>query len=233
MPPDSIERIGIDESGKGDYFGPLVVAAVFVDATTQDELALMAVRDSKKISDGRILELAPDIKTICPHSVIVIGPQKYNELYAKIRNLNRLLAWGHAKALETLLERVSCARAISDQFGDERLILNALQAKGRTIVLEQRTKAESDLAVAAASIVARAEFLMRLKRLSEDVGTAEFLMRLKRLSEDVGTTLPKGASPAVELAGRMVVKKHGEPRLASVAKLHFKTTKAVLGTSVG
>lgn len=217
MPPDSIERIGIDESGKGDYFGPLVVAAVFVDATTQDELALMAVRDSKKISDGRILELAPDIKTICPHSVIAIGPQKYNELYAKIRNLNRLLAWGHAKALETLLERVSCARAISDQFGDERLILNALQAKGRTIVLEQRTKAESDLAVAAASIVARAEFLMRLKRLSEDVGTA----------------LPKGASPAVELAGRMVVKKHGEPRLASVAKLHFKTTKAVLGTSVG
>ena len=179
MPPDSIERIGIDESGKGDYFGPLVVAAVFVDATTQDELALMAVRDSKKISDGRILELAPDIKTICPHSVIVIGPQKYNELYAKIKNLNRLLAWGHAKALETLLERVSCERAISDQFGDERLILNALQEKGRRIVLEQRTKAESDLAVAAASILAR----------------SEFLLRLKRLSEDVGTTLPKGASP--------------------------------------
>ena len=95
----SVERIGIDESGKGDYFGPLVIAAVFVDAMTQNELALMAVRDSKKISDGRILELAPDIKTICPHSVIVIGPQKYNELYLKIKNLNRLLAWGHAKAL--------------------------------------------------------------------------------------------------------------------------------------
>ena len=89
--------------------------------------------------------------------MIVIGPQKYNELYLKIKNLNRLLAWGHAKALETLLERVSCERAISDQFGDERLILNALQEKGRRIVLEQRTKAESDLAVAAASIVARAE----------------------------------------------------------------------------
>jgi ribonuclease HIII len=217
MSPDPIERIGIDESGKGDYFGPLVVAAVFVDATTQDELALMAVRDSKKISDGRILELAPDIRTICPHSVIVIGPQKYNELYAKIKNLNRLLAWGHAKALETLLERVPCGRAISDQFGDERLILNALQEKGRKIVLEQRTKAESDLAVAAASIVAR----------------AEFLLRLKRLSEDVGTTLPKGASPAVELAARMVVKKYGEPRLAAVAKLHFRTTKAVLGASAG
>src|SRR5512146_3191730 len=213
----SIERIGIDESGKGDYFGPLVIAAVFVDATTERKLTLMQVRDSKKISDGTILEMAPDIKTICPHSLITIGPQKYNELYAKIKNLNRLLAWGHAKALETLLERgVTCEQAISDQFGDERLILNALQEKGRKIVLEQRTKAESDLAVAAASILAR----------------AEFLIRLKRLSEEIGTTLPKGASPAVELAGKMVVKKHGQERLGTVAKLHFKTTKAVLGEAV-
>ncbi|NOU10352.1 MAG: ribonuclease HIII [Nitrospira sp.] len=212
QPSRTIERIGIDESGKGDYFGPLVIAAVFVDATTQGELRLMQVRDSKKISDGRILEMAPDIKTICPHSIIAIGPQKYNELYEKIRNLNRLLAWGHAKALETLLERVTCERAISDQFANERLILNVLQEKGRKIVLEQRTKAESDLAVAAASILAR----------------AEFLLRLKRLSSEVGTTLPKGASPAVELAAKMVIKKHGQERLGSVAKLHFKTTKAVL-----
>ena len=95
-----MERIGIDESGKGDYFGPLVIAAVFVDATTQNELTLINVRDSKKISDGRILEMAPDIRMLCPHSIIAIGPQRYNELYAKIRNLNRLLAWGHAKALE-------------------------------------------------------------------------------------------------------------------------------------
>ena len=211
-PHRAIERIGIDESGKGDYFGPLVIAAVFVDATTQGELRLMQVRDSKKISDGRILEMAPDIKTICPHSIIAIGPQKYNELYGKIRNLNRLLAWGHAKALETLLERVTCERAISDQFGNERLILNVLQEKGRKIVLEQRTKAESDLAVAAASILAR----------------AEFLLRMKRLSSEVGTTLPKGASPAVELAAKMIIKKHGQERLGSVAKLHFKTTQAVL-----
>jgi len=207
-----IERIGIDESGKGDYFGPLVIAAVFVDATTQNELNLMQVRDSKKTSDGRILDMAPDIRMVCPHSIISIGPQRYNELYAKIHNLNRLLAWGHAKALETLLDRVTCGCAIADQFGDERLILNALQEKGRTIVLEQRHKAESDLAVAAASILAR----------------SEFLQRLKRLSTEVGTTLPKGVSPAVELAGRMIVKKHGKERLGSVAKLHFKTTQAVL-----
>ncbi|WHZ26228.1 MAG: Ribonuclease HIII [Nitrospira sp.] len=210
---NKLERIGIDESGKGDYFGPLVVAAVFVDSTTQGELKLMDVRDSKKLSDGRILEMAPDIKTICPYSVIAIGPKKYNELYTKIKNLNRLLAWGHAKALENLLEQgVNCERAISDQFGDERLILNALQEKGRRIVLEQRTKAESDVAVAAASILAR----------------AEFLLRLKRLSAEVGTTLPKGASPSVELAAKMIIKKHGRERLDSVAKLHFKTTQSVL-----
>jgi ribonuclease HIII len=212
-PRNTIGRIGIDESGKGDYFGPLVIAAVFVDAITQDELKLMGVRDSKKVSDGRILEMAPDIKTICPHGIIAIGPQKYNALYSKIKNLNRLLAWGHAKALENLLERgVPGERAIADQFGDERLILNALQEKGRTIVLEQRIKAESDLAVAAASIVAR----------------AEFLIRLKRLSDEVGTTLPKGASPSVELAAKMIIKKHGRERLGSVAKLHFKTTQSIL-----
>ena len=209
----SLDRIGIDESGKGDYFGPLVIAAVFVTPALEQDLALMQVRDSKKISDGRILELAPDIRLLCPHSLVAIGPQRYNELYAKIKNLNRLLAWGHARALENLLQQVECDLAIADQFGDERLILNALQEKGKQIRLVQRTKAESDLAVAAASILAR----------------AEFLQRLDRLSQELNTTLPKGASLAVELAGRMVVKKYGRDRLGTVAKLHFKTTKQVLG----
>ena len=209
----SLNRIGIDESGKGDYFGPLVIAAVFVTPALEQDLALMQVRDSKKISDGRILELAPDIRLLCPHSLVAIGPQRYNELYAKIKNLNRLLAWGHARALENLLQQVECDLAIADQFGDERLILNALQEKGKQIRLVQRTKAESDLAVAAASILAR----------------AEFLQRLDRLSQELNTTLPKGASPAVELAGRMVVKKYGRDRLGTVAKLHFETTKQVLG----
>ena len=209
----SLNRIGIDESGKGDYFGPLVIAAVFVTPVLEQDLALMQVRDSKKISDERILEMAPDIRLLCPHSLVAIGPQRYNELYAKIKNLNRLLAWGHARALENLLQQVECDLAIADQFGDERLILNALQEKGKQIRLVQRTKAESDLAVAAASILAR----------------AEFLQRLDRLSQELSTTLPKGASAAVELAGRMVVKKYGRDRLGTVAKLHFKTTKQVLG----
>jgi ribonuclease HIII len=206
------ERIGIDESGKGDYFGPLVIAAVLVTPADEPDLRLMQVRDSKRISDGRILEMAPDIRQVCRHSVVAIGPHRYNDLYAKIKNLNRLLAWGHARALENILEHVECPRAISDQFGDERFILNALLEKGKKIQLIQRPKAEEDLAVAAASILAR----------------AEFLIRLKRLSEEIGLSLPKGASQAVELAARVVVKKLGRERLEGIAKLHFKTTQSVL-----
>ena len=209
----AIGWIGIDESGKGDYFGPLVIAAVHVTPRLEEDLKALNVRDSKKIADSVIRTLEVDIKTLCRHSVIAIGPERYNELYKQIRNLNRLLAWGHAKALETLLEQVPCERAIADQFGDERLILNALQEKGRKITLEQRHKGEEDIAVAAASIVAR----------------AEFVRRLERLAAQWGVPLPKGASQAVELAAKAVVKKHGQDGLAKVAKLHFKTTKAVLG----
>jgi ribonuclease HIII len=207
------ERIGIDESGKGDYFGPLVIAAVLVTPADEPDLRLMQVRDSKRISDGRILEMAPDIRQVCRHSVVAIGPHRYNELYAKIRNLNRLLAWGHARALENILEHSECPLAISDKFGDEQFIVSALLEKGKRIQLIQRPKAEEDLAVAAASILAR----------------AEFLIRLKRLSDEIGVSLPKGASQAVELAARVVVKKLGREGLESVAKLHFRTTRSVLG----
>lgn len=205
-------RIGIDESGKGDYFGPLVIAAVHVPPESEPDLRLIEVRDSKRISDGRVLEMARDIRQVCRHSVVAIGPQRYNELYAKIRNLNRLLGWGHARALENLLEQVDCDLVIADQFGDERFVRSALLEKGKQVRLIQKPKAETDLAVAAASILAR----------------AEFLTRLKRLSDEVGTSLPKGASRTVELAARMILKKHGKDRLAAIAKMHFKTTQAVL-----
>src|SRR5437867_5576046 len=111
----------------------------------------MEVRDSKRISDGRVQELARDLRQVCKHSIVAIGPQRYNELYEKIRNLNRLLAWGHARALENLLEQVTCALAIADRFGGERFSLNALSVQGKRIRLVQRPQAEEDLAVAAAS----------------------------------------------------------------------------------
>jgi ribonuclease HIII len=207
--------IGLDESGKGDYFGPLVVAGVQVDSAISATLASKGIKDSKRLSDGRVLSLESAIRESCRHSIVAIGPEKYNELYERFRNLNRLLAWAHARALENLLSDGTCTRAIADQFGDERFIKNALMEKGRMILLEQRPRAEDDIAVAAASILARAEFLKRLDRLSEDMGVA----------------LPKGASDQVrEVAIRIARNRSGEA-LKKVAKWHFKTTQQVLEAS--
>ena len=148
-------HIGTDESGKGDYFGPLVAAGVFVPEGQEDVLRELGVRDSKRISDNRVRELAEQIRAGYPHSVVAIGPERYNALYAKIKNLNKLLAWAHARVIENILEEVNCARAVADQFGDELYIRNALMKKGKDIELIQRTKAEDDPAVAAASILAK------------------------------------------------------------------------------
>lgn len=211
------EGIGIDESGKGDYFGPLVVAGVFVPAGVRDRLVDQGVRDSKRVSDGRAHELARTVRSACPFEIVAIGPERYNALYGKIRNLNRLLAWGHARVLENLLERVPCNYALADQFGDERLVREALMKKGRQIELEQRVRAEEAVAVAAASLVAR----------------AEFLRRLDLLSQKTGVPLPKGAGPAVDEAARRLVRTLGAEALEGVAKVHFRTTRKVLGSLDG
>jgi ribonuclease HIII len=210
-------HLGIDESGKGDFFGPLVVAGVYVDGDLPRQLLDLGVKDSKQIgSDKRALDLAEEIKQLVGprFNVITILPERYNELYLKFRNLNRLLAWGHAKIIENLLIRwPDCPRALSDKFADESLIRRALQERGKKILLQQRTKAESDIAVAAASILAR----------------AAFLERLKFLGEKVGVPLPKGASTQVKAAALEIVKKSGSDALKSVAKFHFKTYQEVVG----
>ena len=206
-------RIGCDESGKGDYFGPLVMAAVFVDAQSETRLQLLGARNSKMLTDSRILAMSEEIKKLCPNIVVPVEPKRYNELYAKTGNLNRLLAWGHAWTLEQLLEQVPCKLAIIDQFGDPSYILNALREKGRQITIEQRTHAEEDIAVAAASILAR----------------ASFVQILEQLSKSAGVTLPKGASdPSIVPVGRGIAAREGKERLAEFAKLHFKTTEAIL-----
>lgn len=209
-------HFGIDESGKGDLFGPLVIAGAYVEPAIARHWRAAGVQDSKAIgSDARIRELArliletPGVVT----SVVVIGPERYNALYGKFKNLNRLLAWGHARVIENLLElKPECPRALSDQFANPRLIQNALMEKGRGIRLDQRTKAESDPAVAAASILARAQFV-------------EWLSKQGRV---LGVTLPKGASAAVKAVGGELVRREGPQILEKVAKLHFKTAHEIL-----
>ncbi len=205
--------IGIDESGKGDYFGPLVIAAVYADPPIAEYLTQLGVKDSKTLSDKRVLDLSREISSRCLHSLVRVGPERYNELHAQMGNLNRLLAWGHARALENILAKTDCKKAIADQFGDERFILDALLKKGKDVDLVQEPRAESDVAVAAASILAR----------------AEFLNQLDRLSRAVGMPLPKGASQ-VEATARKLVEMYGPDVLRRVAKLHFRTTQRVIGS---
>lgn len=200
--------IGVDESGKGDYFGPLVIAAAAISVLEQPLLDELNVRDSKLLTDKRAFVVARELRAKIPHELIVISPAKYNELHAKMGNLNKLLAWGHARAIENLLERVEADLVISDQFAHERVLINALMAKGRAVKVSQQVRGESQPAVAAASIIAR----------------AEFLHRLDHLSREFGMTIPKGAAPLVDKAGAAFVRQHGESALAQVAKVHFKNT---------
>lgn len=210
--PGEKGHIGTDESGKGDYFGPLVVAGVFLPDSQKPLLQEFGVKDSKRFSDNRVRELAELIKNGYKHSVVSIGPEKYNNLYEKLRNMNRILAWAHARVIENLLEEVSCMLAITDQFGDKLYVTNALMKRGKAIELIQRPKAEADMAVAAASILAR----------------AEFLKRLHFLSQDIGCELPKGSSSRTEEVGLKLVQKHGVQILDKAAKKHFKITARIL-----
>lgn len=217
-----LPRIGVDESGKGDFFGPLCVAGVYLNASVIRAWEGAGIRDSKAISsDRRMGELARLIRDTpgCIVTVVPIGNPAYNRLYAAMKSVNRILAWGHARVIENLmLQRHRMdplpVRAISDQFAsDKATVAKALMSLGRQIELVQRHKAESDLAVAAASILAR----------------DEFVRRLAALGQEVGLTLPKGASAAVDAAARELVTTRGAGKLGEVAKLHFRTALRAQG----
>ena len=208
-------HFGIDESGKGDFFGPLVIAGVYVDKGIARQLIDAGVQDSKRIgSDARIRKLADIIRkvTIGLTNKVLIGPAPYNRLYRDFGNLNSLLGWGHARVIENLLEKKpDCPRALSDQFANARVIERALLEHGKKIRLEQRTKAESDIAVAAASILAR----------------EAFIDWLETQGKKIGVRFERGVSPAVKEAARKLVEKEGPAVLREVAKVHFKTAHEV------
>jgi len=210
-----LPRLGVDESGKGDFFGPLCVAGVYVNESVVKAWENSGVRDSKDISsDSKIAELTKLIRDTpgCVTSVVPIGNEAYNRLYRRMKSVNAILAWGHSRAIENLMgqkHRMNPppVRAISDQFAaDKATVANALMSLGRDIELIQRHKAEADLAVAAASILAR----------------HEFVTRLAALEKQFGMKFPKGASGAVDEAAREFVARHGTEGLANVAKMHFR-----------
>lgn len=214
--PEMFEpHFGVDESGKGDFFGPLVIAGVYVDRGIARKLMDAGVQDSKRItSDARIRALAEAIRktSMGLFEVVLIGPAKYNELYEKFGNLNKLLAWGHARVIENLLaKKPDCPRSLSDQFADARLIEQSVLRHGRKIEIQQRPRAESDIAVAAASILAR----------------EGFINWLEREGKKLGVRLERGVSPAVKATAEKVVQMKGPDSLRQVAKVHFRTAHAV------
>jgi ribonuclease HIII len=211
MTQQYIAHIGTDESGKGDFFGPLVIASVLADEKNAKYFLDLGIKDSKKLSDKKMLNMATEIKKVAPYSIIAISNLKYNELYNNMKNLNKLLAWGHARAIENVLEKEHCEYALSDKFGDESLIKSALMKNGRSIRLEQMCKAESDIAVAAASVLAR----------------ATFVQKIQEMEETYGLKFQKGCSGLVKDGAKLFIEKYGKERLKEVCKAHFKTYNEV------
>ena len=217
-----LPRLGVDESGKGDFFGPLCVAGVYVNQVVVRAWEDRGIKDSKHIgSDKTISELARVIRDTpgCVSAVVPIGNEAYNRLYGSMKSVNTLLAWGHARVIENLMGQrhrmdPPPVRAISDQFASSKdIVAKALMSLGREIELVQRHRAEEDIAVAAASILARCEFVTRLAKLEKQF--------------DMG--LPKGASAAVDAAAKEFVARHGVDKLAKVAKMHFRTALRAQG----
>jgi len=208
-------HFGIDESGKGDFFGPLVIAGVYVDPGIARKLLDGGVQDSKRIgSDARIRALADLIRksTLGLVDTVLIGPAKYNELYEKFANLNSLLGWGHARVIENLLvKKPDCPRSLSDQFADKRVIERSLLKHGQKIDIVQRPRAESDIAVAAASILAREAFINWLERKGKEIG-----LRLER-----------GVSASVKESAKKLVETNGAGALREMAKVHFRTAHEI------
>ena len=215
--PDLVApHMGIDESGKGDFFGPLVACAVYVDPDLAHAMQELGVKDCKQLTDKAVFFIGNKTRQLLGpkrFAMVAIGPEAYNRLYTKMRNVNTLLAWAHARCIENLLETVpDCPRAVADQFGAKQVIERALMKKGRSIKLEQRHKAESDIAVAAASVLAR----------------EAFLRGLGRLGETYGIQAHKGASEQVKASAIELVKKSGPDVLLKTCKCHFRTADQVL-----
>jgi ribonuclease HIII len=217
-----LPRLGVDESGKGDFFGPLCVAGAYVNESVVKAWKDSGIRDSKNISsDNKIRELAELIRNTpgCVSTVVPIGNESYNRLYVKMRSVNTMLAWGHARVIENLMEQRQRmnpppVRAISDQFASSKdTVAKALMKLGREIELIQKHRAEEDLAVAAASILARHEFVTRL-------GTMERQYEM---------ALPRGASAAVDAAAKEFIAKYGAANLPKVSKMHFRTALRAQG----
>lgn len=208
--------LGVDESGKGDFFGPLVVASFACPQSSGKTLIEAGVKDGKLLSEKRLLAVDGWLRSEFPFALVVVSPAEYNLRYKKIKNLNRLLAECHAQAISELASRTDVDLAISDKFGKTELVEDALSRIDCELPLEQMVRGERIVQVAAASIIARAEFITQMRSLESEHGVA----------------IPRGASAQVDAAGREIVRSLGSDILPSLAKMHFKNLSRVMATSL-
>ena len=219
--PDWFEsHAGLDESGKGDFFGPVIAATVIADKSAIEEWRKAGAQDSKKMAESKILELDRLIRATKGAAVATCFCRtmtRYNELMGRPgANLNRLLAWQHATALGDALARKPVKWGLLDQFSEQPLVQRELAKNDiKDFELRMRTKAESDPVVAAASIVAR----------------AEYVRQMHLLSKKFGAKLQKGAGPLVKAQAEEIIRQFGAPALRDYAKLHFRTAYEVVSAA--
>lgn len=211
-----VPTIGSDETGTGDYFGPIVVVATYVGKEHFNLLYDLGVRDSKKIKDDKIMKIAPIIMKNIPHVTYILSNKEFNE---RPTNMNKIKAILHNKALCSLLKKdnFNYKYIVVDQFCFPKVYFSHLkEVPEKCTNITFTTKAEDKaLSVAAASIISR--YIL--------------LLEFKKLGDTLNIFLNKGASNTVDQQGAMIVKKYGEKKLAEIAKLSFKNTdkiKAIL-----
>lgn len=208
-------HFGVDESGKGDFFGPLVIAGVYTDSGITRRLLDAGIMDSKRVGSAkRIKELSNLIRKEVGGGLKVVrwSPEKYNELHKRYRNVNRMLALGHARVIQDLSRRfASCGRVICDQFSKSKMISKELVNHSVSIELEERVRAESDIAVAAASILAR----------------ESFLEWMEKVSERSGIQVPLGAGESSIETAREFMERFGEERMEELVKRHFRNFEQI------
>lgn len=214
---ENMSVIGSDETGTGDYFGPITVAAVYVPSNKIELVKELGVKDSKMLSDDFMRKIAPDLIASLPHSLLILHNPKYNEVQEKGWSQGKIKAILHNQALRKVLEKIAPEKPdyiLIDQFAERKVYYNHVKSQPE-IIKENvlfATKAEQlHLSVAAGSIIAR----------------YAFLREMDKLSKTVGITLPKGAGHQVDEVAAKILLAQGEEQLRAVTKWHFaNTTKA-------
>lgn len=211
-----ISSIGSDEVGTGDFFGPIIVTASYVDRSNISFLEELGVRDSKKVTDDKIMKIAPTLIEKIPHYSYILTNEEYNKMQDTGNNMNKIKSILHNKCILGLMKEgnYSYDMVVIDQFTPKRNYYGYLKDEANVFrKITFTTKAEDKcLSVGVSSIISR----------------YMFLQEMKKLSKKVNMSLPLGASTVVDETGKKIVEKYGKEKLGEIAKLNFKNTEKIL-----